>query len=100
MMVLLGAASLFVFPPQLLHEFACHADSVDSHQCGTEETSVSTQHQHCDVLQLFFSPYQAEKKDFAFDCILFSLKRAIPEEYSAKSGCILCDKNRGPPILI
>lgn len=100
MMVLLGAASLFVFPPQLLHEFACHADSIDSHQCGTDKTAVSTQHQHCDILQLFFSPYQPEKKDFAFVSFQFPFKRTIPEGHPAKSGCIFSDKNRGPPALI
>ncbi len=99
MMVLLGAASLFVFPPQLLHELTCHADSTDNHLCGTEETTVSPQHQHCDILQLFFSPYQPEKKDFAFDAFLFPFKRTVPEVRIALPGCILSENSRGPPSL-
>ncbi len=99
MMLLLGAASLFVFPPQLLHEFACHADSIDSHQCGTEETTVSAQHQHCDILQLFFSPYQAEKKEIAFTSVPFPFKRNGIASCFALNGCFLSDKNRGPPTV-
>lgn len=100
MLVLLGAASLFVFPPQLLHEFTCHADSIDSHLCGTDETVVSPQHQHCDILQLFFSPYQHTKKDFAFCPTPFPFCRPIAAERFAKSGYFFSDKNRGPPVLI
>lgn len=100
MMVLLGAASLFVFPPQLLHEFTCHTDSTDNHVCATEETTVSPQHQHCDILQLFFSPYRPEKKDFAFDVFLSPFKSTTPEECSAQNGCLFSDKNRGPPSLL
>lgn len=99
MVLLLAATTLFVFPPQLLHEFTCHADSADSHQCGTEETAVSTQHHHCDILQLYFSPYHPEKKDFAFDSYQFPCKRTVHQQDVALNGCFHSDKNRGPPAF-
>jgi hypothetical protein len=99
MALLLIVAIQFVFPPQLLHEWACHADTVDSHLCGTEETAISTQHQHCDILQLFFSPYQPERKDFDLADFQFRFQPSVQGTGAALAGNRLFQKNRGPPAV-
>lgn len=90
---------MFVFPPQLLHEFTCHTDSTENHLCGSDEIAIGPQHQHCDILDLFFSPYQAEKKDFDFNSFRLPFKREAIDVHFTQSGSLLCHKNRGPPFI-
>lgn len=54
---LLLCSCFFIVPKELVHEFSCHNDSVDKGHFNTTGTSVETIHHHCDILQLFISPF-------------------------------------------
>src|SRR5688572_13116212 len=55
--ILLLAVLSFILPKELIHELTCHEDSTDHCVSAGENDIVSTVHTHCDVLQLFISPF-------------------------------------------
>jgi hypothetical protein len=55
--ILLIAGSFFILPKELIHELSCHEDSIDHCIFRGENDTISTIHTHCDVLQLFISPF-------------------------------------------
>jgi hypothetical protein len=97
--LLFATVLLFVFPPPLLHGLSCHADTVDRHQCGSEEPVVETQHHHCEVLQLFFSPFQPEQKSFAITPFQFPFDGNPFITAFDSDGFYFHDRSRSPPAI-
>ena len=53
-------------PKELLHELSCHHDTEDTHCTPKDGLAVSTIHHHCDILQVFVQPYNAEDATLGF----------------------------------
>ena len=63
---LLLAMALFITPHELLHELVDHSDNCDVHPSLTYGETISSLHQHCDILQLASPPLHQTIHNYSF----------------------------------
>jgi hypothetical protein len=97
---LLVISSLFVLPKELVHEFCNHHDTEDVANANNNDIAVSPQHQHCEVLQLFYQPYSPVVANVDFQAIVQDVVLNIfyHPHFSIESFKSL--DIRGPPALV
>ena len=93
------ALTFFITPHELVHSLVDHTDNCDIHPAQTEGNTISSLHQHCDVLQLASPPLYLSIHNFSFSFTRLSgnLNFSEIENYYFSSSSILF--LRGPPAL-
>lgn len=90
-------SSFFIVPKEFLHELSFHEDTHDCSTATNTNLTISNAHRHCDILQVFISPYNANDKIFQFSeiTILFSQDcfGIIPISFEIANFFV----SRGPP---
>ena len=97
--LLLLVSAFFIVPKEVIHELGCHGDTIDIPHSHTTGIAVETVHHHCDVLQLFFSPF--DDSVFAYEFKLTQVFFAFP---ASAVGDFFFDifhsyEIRGPPSV-
>jgi hypothetical protein len=95
--ILLLAVLTFILPKELIHELSCHKDSVDHCISGGENDIVSNIHTHCDVLQLFISPFSLITQQTRFAATVFYFKFLIFNHKFPTADLFQVFEIRGPP---
>jgi len=69
--LLLLISSFFVVPKELLHELSFHDDAVDHCVNNLNDgLTLSNEHHHCDILQVFVPPYHTSDESILFSQVL------------------------------
>jgi hypothetical protein len=95
---LLLISTLLVVPKDLVHELTSHTDSHDEVCQAADGVSISTLHHHCDILQVFESPFTQTDPLAKTSCgskgsTLYTFYIAA---FSVQAVCSF--SNRGPPV--
>jgi len=96
---LLALSTLFIVPKGLVHELTAHTDSHDEKHHPLSGYSFTTIHHHCEILQVYESPYHAA--DPVFQLVVTGHVACI---YDARLPFISLEvdklfTNRGPPVF-
>jgi len=99
--LLLLISSLFVVPKELLHELSFHDDTVD--HCVnnlTDGLTLSNEHHHCDILQVFVPPYHTSDGAILFSQVVENISRYTFNAPSFSFEIADAFVIRGPPAGI
>ena len=97
---LLAISSLFVLPKEIVHEFCDHHDTEDVAYAINHDISISAEHQHCEVLQIFYQPYSAFVVEYDFTTIVQDAILNTFYHPDLSSVVFSSPDIRGPPTVI
>ncbi|MFI5217878.1 MAG: hypothetical protein ACHQNT_00200 [Bacteroidia bacterium] len=96
---LLFTSSLFIIPKELVHEFSCHADTIDLIHCANSSDAVGNIHHHCDILQVFISPFSDTNSNIDFSAICFITAKYNFSVIDFSFDVFRSLEIRGPPAI-